>query len=141
MIIWALVCIILLAIAIIVQENKIHKLINRFDTFVEKHNNFVDFVRGEIDDIYDQTNERIDEINHEFLSVYTILGTNKEFADDVTDTLELMCDTDEIVLDRINELEEEVSLLNVEVDDIINELFAEAPEEIEEKPAKKSKKK
>ena len=52
-----------------------------------------------------------------------------------------MCDTDEIVLDRINELEEEVSLLNVEVDDIINELFEEAPEEVEEKPTKKSKKK
>jgi hypothetical protein len=52
-----------------------------------------------------------------------------------------MCDTDEIVLDRINELEEEVSLLNVEVDDIINELFEEEPEEVEEKPAKKSKKK
>ena len=128
----------------IIQENKIHKLTNKFDNLVEKHNSFVDCVRDELDNIYDETNDRIDEINHEFHSIYTILGTNKEFADEVTDTLELMCDTDEVIIDRLNELEDDVDMMwdaVEEHDEILYTFFDDEPEQAEEeKPAKKEKK-
>jgi hypothetical protein len=52
--------------------------------------------------------------------------------------MELMCDTDEMVIDRINDIEEDLAIANTELDDIIVAIFEE---EEEEKPAKKSKKK
>jgi hypothetical protein len=73
--------------------------------------------------------------------VYKILNANKEFADDVVDTMELMCDTDELIIDRINDIEEDLALLNAEVDDIIVELFSEEPEEAGNKKNKKETKK
>lgn len=145
MIYWLIWWWVVLAIIIIVQENKIHKLANKFDNLVEKHNSFVDCVRDEFDNIYDETNDRIDEINHEFHNVYDVLKASKEFADDVTETMELMCDTDEVIIDRLNELEDDVDMMwdaVEEHDEILYAFFDECPEQAEEeKPAKKSKKK
>lgn len=111
----------------------------KFDKLTEKHNAFVDAVRDEFDNIYDETNERIDEINWEFGNVYSVLTAQKEFADDVTDTMELMCDTDEMIINRINDIEEDLAIANTELDDIIVSIFEEEPIEAEG-PAKKSKK-
>lgn len=142
MIIWLTIAgFIILAVAIAIQENKIHKLAKRFDKLVDKHNAFIDAVSGEFDNIYNETNERIDEINWEFNNVYSVLAAQKEFADDVTDTMELMCDTDEMIINRINDIEEDLAIANTELDDIIVSIFEEEEEEVEEKPAKKSKKK
>lgn len=142
MIIWFTIAgFIILAVAIAIQENKIHKLAKKFDKLVDKHNAFVDWVRDEFDNIYNETNERIDEINWEFNNVYSVLAAQKEFADDVTDTMELMCDTDEMIIDRINDIEEDLAIANTELDDIIVSIFEEEEKEVEEKPAKKSKKK
>jgi hypothetical protein len=91
-------------------------------------------------ELIEQFNERVDEINHEFHNVYQILQSEKEFADDLTDTMEIMCDTDELILDKLYDMEEDLSVNNVILDDIISELFNEQPEEAEEKPAKKTKK-
>lgn len=145
MIYWLIGWWVVLAIIIIVQENKIHKLANKFDNLVGKYNSFVDCVRDEFDNIYDETNDRIDEINHEFHNVYDVLKASKEFADDVTETMELMCDTDEVIIDRLNELEDDVDMMwdaVEEHDEILYEFFDDEPEQAEEeKPAKKSKKK
>lgn len=100
------------------------------------------------EDLVDQFNERIDEVNYEFNNVYEVLGASKEFADEVTDTMELMCDTDEIIIDRLNdiedvldEMEEEISFANVAIDDldsILYEIFENTPEEVEEENKKKA---
>lgn len=136
---------ILLVVFICIQENKIHKLATKFDNLVGKHNSFVDCVRDEFDNIYDETNDRINEINHEFHNVYDVLKASKEFADDVTETMELMCDTDEVIIDRLNELEDDVDMMwdaVEEHDEILYAFFEDEPEQAEEeKPAKKSKKK
>ena len=55
--------------------------------------------------------------------------------------MELMCDTDEMIINRINDIEEDLAIANTELDDIIVSIFEEEDEEKEEKPAKKSKKK
>lgn len=136
---------VLTLVAILLQQNKINKLANRFDALVEKHNDFVDCVRDDVDHIYNETNRTIDEINHEFHNVYDVLKASKEFADDVTETMELMCDTDEIIIDRLNELEDDVDMMwdaVEEHDEILYAFFEDEPEQAEEeKPAKKSKKK
>ena len=148
MIYWLIGWWVVLAIIIIVQENKIHKLAKKFDNLVGKHNSFVDCVRDDIDNIYNETNRTIDEINHEFHNVYEVLNASKEFADDLTDTMELMCDTDEVIIDRLNELEDDVDMMwdaVEEHDEILYAFFEDCPDEVEqaeeEKPAKKSKKK
>ena len=136
---------IVLAVVIIIQQNKLNKLANRFDALVGKHNDFVDCVRDDVDHIYDETNRTIDEINHEFHNVYDVLKASKEFADDVTETMELMVDTDEVIIDRLNELEDDVDMMwdaVEEHDEILYAFFEDEPEQAEEeKPAKKSKKK
>ena len=108
---------IILAVVIIIQQNKLNKLANRFDALVVKHNDFVDCVRDDVDNIYNETNRTIDEINHEFHNVYDVLKASKEFADDVTETMELMCDTDEIIIDRLNELEDDVDMMRDAVEE------------------------
>lgn len=136
---------ILLVVFICIQENKIHKLTNKFDNLIEKHNSFVDCVRDDVDNIYNETNRTIDEINYEFHNVYDVLKASKEFADDITDTMELMVDTDEVIIDRLNELEDDVEYMwdaVEEHDEILYAFFEDEPEQAEEeKPAKKSKKK
>ena len=136
---------VLTLVAILLQQNKINKLANRFDALVGKHNDFVDCVRDDVDHIYNETNRTIDEINHEFHNVYDVLKASKEFADDVTETMELMCDTDEIIIDRLNELSDDVDMMwdaVEEHDEILYAFFEDEPEQAEEeKPAKKSKKK
>lgn len=135
---------VVLCAVIIFQEDKIQKLATKFDKLVEKHNSFVDCVGDEFDNIYNETNKRIDEINHEFHNVYDVLKASKEFADDVTETMELMVDTDEVVIDRLNELEDDVKMMwdaVEEHDEILYEFFEDCPEQVEEeKPAKKEKK-
>jgi hypothetical protein len=116
------------------------KLDRRFDKFVEKHNGLCDTSADMHCELIDEFNERIDEINNEFHNVYQILQSEKEFADDMTDTMELMCDTDEAILDKLYDMEEDLTVANVILDDIVSELFVEQPEEAEEKPAKKAKK-
>ena len=143
----ALVC---FAIALIMQENKIHKLHKKFCALADKHNWLIDTDLEMYDEVIGQFNDRIDEINHEFHNVYDILNAAKSFSDEVTDTMELMCDTDEIMIDRINdiedaldEMEEELAFVNVSIDDldsILYEMFEEQPEE-EETKTKKTKKK
>lgn len=157
--IWLIICIIALAIIDVIMAINIAELKEKlkvecswtevmfwrhrekFDKLTDKHNAFVDAVRDEFDNIYDETNERIDEINWQFHNIYNVLNEQKEFADDVTDTMELMCDTDEMIIDRINDIEEDLAIANTELDDIIVSIFEEEEEEVEEKPAKKSKKK
>ena len=76
--------------------------------------------------------------------MYEVLWQAKEVNDDIVDTLEVMCDTDEAALDRINDIEEELALINVSIDDLDSILFEafDEEEEIEEtKKEKKSKKK
>lgn len=134
---------VLTLVAILLQQNKINKLAGRFDALVEKHNSFVDCVRDDVDNIYNETNRTIDEINHEFHNVYDVLRASKEFADDVTETMELMCDTDEIVIDRLNELSDDVDMMwdaVEEHDEILYSFFDDEPEQAEE-PAKKKKSK
>ena len=161
--IWLIICIIALAIIDVIMAINIAELKQklqdecgwtervfwnqreRFDKLTDKHNAFVDAVRDELDNIYNETNERIDEINWEFHNVYSVLTSQKEFADDITDTMELMCDTDEVIIDRLNELEDDVDMMwdaVEEHDEILYEFFDDEPEQAEEeKPAKKSKKK
>ena len=143
----ALVC---FAIALIMQENKIHKLHKKFCALADKHNWLIDTDLEMYDEVIGQFNDRIDEINREFHNVYDILNAAKNFSDEVTDTMELMCDTDEIMIDRINdiedaldEMEEELAFVNVSIDDldsVLYEMFEEQPEE-EETKTKKTKKK
>lgn len=111
----------------------------KFDKLTDKHNAFVDAVRDEFDNIYDETNERIDEINWQFHNIYNVLNEQKEFADDVTDTMELMCDTDEMIINRINDIEEDLAIANTELDDIIVSIFEEEEEEVEENQLRKVK--
>jgi len=157
--IWLIICIIALAIIDVIMAINIADLKEKlkrecswtevmfwrhrekFDKLTDKHNAFVDWVRDEFDNIYNETNERIDEINWEFHNIYNVLVEQKEFADDVVDAMETMCDTDEIIVDRINDIEEDLAIANTELDDIIVAIFEEEEEEVEEKPAKKSKKK
>lgn len=144
LVIWWIAGFVILAVAIIIQENKFHKLAIKFDEMVSKHNAFIDLVRDDIDNIYEETNKRIDEINREFHNVYEVLTSSKEFADDVTNTMELMCDTDELIINRINELEDDVGMMwdaVEEHDEILYSFFDDEPEQAEEKPAKKNKKK
>ena len=134
---------VLLATAIILQQNKFHKLAKKFDELICKHNGFVDLVRDDIDNIYDETNERIDEINKEFMNVYDVLKASKEFADDATDTMELMVDTDELIINRLNSLEDDVDMMWQAVeehDEILYSFFDEQPEQVEEPKEKKTKK-
>ena len=136
------------AIALILQENKINKLQRKFDIIAEKHNWLIDTTVDMYEDLVDQFNERIDEVNYEFNNVHEVLWASKEFADELTDTMELMCDTDEIIIDRLNdiedvsdEMEEEISFANVAIDDldsILYEIFENTPEEVEEENKKKA---
>lgn len=145
LIIWLIVVAIvmlIMAVRISILEDKLETCVSekRFTKLADTHNNFVDFVQDGFDNIYEQVNDRIDDINNEFHNVYDVLGASKEFADDVTDTMELMCDTDEMIINRINDIEEDLAVNDVILDDIISELFTEQPDEVEEKPAKKTKK-
>ena len=144
MYIWLLIAgLVCFGIAIILLENKLHKLTNRFDALVEKHNAFVDCVRDDLDNVYTEANERIDEINEEFMNVHKVLTASKEFADDVTDTMELMCDTDEIIIDRLSELEDDVDMMWEAVeehDEILYSFFEDEPEQVETKKETKEKK-
>jgi hypothetical protein len=128
------------AVALLLNAIQTNKLYKRFDKFVEKHNGLCDTSADMYDEIIDEFNERIDDINNEFHNIYQILQQEKEFADDLTDTMEVMCDTDEAILDKLYDMEEDLTVANVILDDIVSELFVEQPEEVEEKPAKKAKK-
>lgn len=137
---WLIIALVCFAVALLINVIKTDKLYRRFDRFVEKHNGLCNTSADMHSELIDEFNERIDEINHEFHNVYQILQSEKEFADDVTDTMELMCDTDEAILDKLYDMEEDLTVANVILDDIVSELFVEQPEEAEEKPAKKAKK-
>lgn len=137
---WLIIALVCFAIALVLNVIKTDKLTKRFDKFVEKHNGLCDTSADMHNELIDEFNERIDEINNEFHNVYQILQQEKEFADDVTSTMELMCDTDEAILDKLYDMEEDLTVTNVILDDIVSELFVEQPEEAEEKPAKKAKK-
>lgn len=137
---WLIIALVCFAVALLINVIKTDKLYRRFNRFVEKHNGLCDTSADMHSELIDEFNERIDEINHEFHNVYQILQSEKEFADDVTDTMELMCDTDEAILDKLYDMEEDLTVANVILDDIVSELFVEQPEEAEEKPAKKAKK-
>ena len=128
------------AIALLINVIKTNELYKKFDKFTEKHNWLCDASADMHNELIEQFNERIDEINASFGNVYEVLQANKEFADDVTDTMELMCDTDELILDKLYDMEEDLAVNNTILDDIISELFNEQPDEAEEKPAKKTKK-
>lgn len=138
---WLIIALACFAVALLINVIRTDKLDRRFDKFVEKHNGLCDMSADMHSELIDEFNERIDEINNEFHNVYQILQSEKEFADDLTDTMELMCDTDEAILDKLYDMEEDLTVTNVILDDIVSELFIEQPEEAEEKPAKKSKKK
>lgn len=137
---WLIIALACFAIVLLLNVIKTDKLTKRFDRFVEKHNGLCDTSADMHNELIDEFNERIDEINNEFHNVYQILQQEKEFADDVTSTMELMCDTDEAILDKLYDMEEDLTVNNVILDDIVSELFIEQPEEVEEKPAKKDKK-
>lgn len=137
---WLIIALVCFAVALLFNVIRTDKLYRRFDKFVEKHNGLCDTSADMHDELIDEFNERIDEINNEFHNVYQILQSEKEFADDVTDTMELMCDTDEAILDKLYDMEEDLTVANVILDDIVSELFVEQPEEVEGKPAKKAKK-
>ena len=144
---WLIIALACFAVALLINVIRTDKLDRRFDKFVEKHNGLCDTsadmhceLIDEFNERIDEFNERIDEINNEFHNVYQILQSEKEFADDLTDTMELMCDTDEAILDKLYDMEEDLTVANVILDDIVSELFVEQPEEAEEKPAKKAKK-
>ena len=137
---WLIIALVCFAIVLLITVIKTDKLDRRFDKFVEKHNGLCDTSADMHNELIDEFNERVDEINNEFHNVYQILQSEKEFADDLTDTMELMCDTDEAILNKLYDMEEDLTVNNVILDDIVSELFVEQPEEVEEKPAKKAKK-
>lgn len=137
---WLIIALVCFAVALLINVIRTDKLDRRFDKFVEKHNGLCDTSTDMHCELIDEFNDRIDEINNEFHNVYQILQYEKEFADDLTDTMELMCDTDEAILDKLYDMEEDLTVANVILDDIVSELFIEQPEEVEEKPAKKAKK-
>lgn len=137
---WLIIALVCFAVALLINVVRTDKLDRRFDKFVEKHNGLCDTSADMHNELIDEFNDRIDEINNEFHNVYQILQSEKEFADDLTDTMELMCDTDEAILDKLYDMEEDLTVANVILDDIVSELFVEQPEEVEEKPAKKAKK-
>lgn len=138
--IWLIIALACFAVALLINVIQTHKLSIRVAKLIERHNGLCDTCAEQQIDLIDEFNGRVDEINREFGNVYKILNANKEFADDVVDTMELMCDTDELIIDRITDIEEDLALLNAEVDDIIVELFSEEPEEAENKKNKKEKK-
>lgn len=133
----AVVC---FAIALILQENKIHELQRKFRIVAEKHNGLIDTIVETYDDLCNQFNDSIDDINYEFDGVYAVLWQAKKVNDDIVDTLEIMCDTDEAALDRINDIEEELALINVSIDDLDSILFEAFDEEEEIEETKKEKK-
>lgn len=133
----AVVC---FAIALILQENKIHELQRKFRIVAEKHNGLIDTIVETYDDLCNQFNDSIDDINYEFDGVYEVLWQAKKVNDDIVDTLEIMCDTDEAALDRINDIEEELALINVSIDDLDSILFEAFDEEEEIEETKKEKK-
>lgn len=137
---WLIIALSCFAVAVLLNVIRTEELYRKFDKIVEKHNGLCDTSADMHSELIDEFNERIDEINNEFHNVYEILQAEKEFADDVTDTMELMCDTDEAILDKLYDMEEDLVVANTVLDDIVSELFIEQPEEADEKPAKKTKK-
>ena len=138
---WLIIALACFAVALLINVTQTHRLSIKLAKLIERHNGLCDTCAEQQIDLIDEFNGRIDEINREFGNVYRVLNANKEFADDVVDTMELMCDTDELIIDRITDIEEDLTLLNAEVDDIIVELFSEQPEEAENKKNKKEKSK
>lgn len=138
---WLIIALACFAVALLLNVIKTDKLSTKVEKLIKAHNGLCDTCEEQQSNLIDEFNERVDEINKEFGDVYKILNANKEFADDVVDTMELMCDTDELIIDRINDIEEDLALLNAEVDDIIVELFSEEPEEAGNKKNKKETKK
>ncbi len=136
---WFIIALACFAVALLLNVIKTDRLSVKVAKLVEKHNGLCDTCAEQQINLIDEFNERVDEINKEFGDVYKILNANKELADDVVDAMELMCDTDEIIIDRINDIEEDQAILNVEVDDIISALFSEEPEEAGNKKTKKEK--
>lgn len=134
-------CLLVMAIKHTLLEDKLKELENKFYKLADTHNSFVDFVADEFDDLYVEWNERIDEINDEFHKAYTAVAYTSDTLNDIVNVLELMCDTDEAVLNRLNDSEDELCMINAEIDDIITELFNSKPEENKEKKTKKSSKK
>lgn len=104
------------------------------------HDNFVDHVNDAFDDTICQANRSIDDTNVELNNINDTLI-------DIIDTMELMCDTDEAMIKKINTIKDENDYMwdvLEEHDDILYSFFEDCPEEVEEeeeKPAKKSKKK
>lgn len=134
-------CLLVMAIKHTLLEDKFKELENKFYKLADTHNSFVDFVADEFDDLYIEWNERIDEINDEFHNVYTNIKYLSETDDTIVDVMELMCDTDDAIINRVNDWEDEICMINAEIDDIIKELFASKPEENKEKKTEKSSKK
>lgn len=146
LIIWLIaVAIVMLAMAVKISalEDKLETCVSekRFDRLADTHNNFVDFVCDEFDNVYEEVNNRIDDINNEFHNVYTDINYLSETDDTIVDVMELMCDTDDAIINRLNDWEDEICIINAEIDDIIKELFASKPEENKEKKTEKSSKK
>lgn len=117
---------------LIVRTNKTINKLGRI------HDNFVDYVEDMHNDAINQANQSIDEANRQFHRI-------DETLEDIVDAMELMCDTDEAVLNRLNKLEDNTEYMwdaLEEHDDILYSFFEDCPDEVEEeKPAKKTKKK
>ena len=135
------VCFLFVVVILAIVNDNVEKLKNKVTCLVDKHNGLVDLTDKTFEALYDELNQRIDEINGEFHNVYQVVMEWQDIDNDIIDAMELMCDTDEGVLNRVYDIEEELALINAELDDIIVDMFMDEVDEVEEKPAKKSKKK
>ena len=115
----------------------------------EIHDNFVNVVIDTYDDLVEQANEAIDQANGYLNDIDEILGTNEEILRDVIDTIGLGLDTDELLLKKIQRVEDESDYMWAVMeehddmleqhdalldgyDDILYEIFEEEPEEAED---------
>lgn len=117
-------------------------------TIADAHNWFMELCSDVYEDLVDQMNERVDKTNEVFMEMEDLFKENKDILNDIIDVIGLGLDADEILMEKINMLEDENEYIFDtldEYDDVIDTIYAifeDEPEEAgeEEKPVKNKKK-
>lgn len=100
----ALVAVIVSAVVLWIR---IHNVKKDFRALTIIHDNFVDRANDVYEDLVNQCNDKIDVVNGYLNDIDTILDTNEEILTDIIETVWLWLDADEILMNKINQLEDE----------------------------------
>jgi len=94
-------------VSVVVLWIKVHNVKKDFRTLTIIHDNFVDRVNDVYEDLVNQCNEKIDIVNGYLNDIDAVLETNEEILTDIIETVWLGLDADEILMNKINQLEDE----------------------------------